>query len=109
MARRTASKGSGGLIVRPDRELARWANAVRQRDSFRCQFPECNYRSRHIVAHHKAPRGKRPDLRLAVNNGIALCFEHHLWVHMNPIEATSMNLLDDETYELAVKQRETTT
>ena len=90
------------LRAKPDRALARWSKAVRERDDYTCQVTGIRDVERN-VAHHVAPRSRRPDLRLELSNGITCTPEIHSWIHDNPIEATERGLLSDETYEAARK------
>lgn len=92
--------------LRPKRESpaeTKFKREVRERDSYTCQFPGCDRRSKRIDVHHKAKRSQRPDLKLTVSNGICLCREHHDWTDRNHDEAAAMGLLDLTTYELARK------
>lgn len=79
--------------------------AVRARDNFQCQFPRCFTRSRSIDVHHIAMRSKRPDLKFVRENCIALCREHHIYVHAHIDESVGMGLLDLTTYEAAQKAK----
>lgn len=90
------------MKVKPDRKLAAWSKAVRERDENQCRFPETTCLNRGTLhAHHIAPRGRRPDLVYELSNGVTLCFIHHQWCHDHPIEATALGLLSDESYELS--------
>ncbi len=107
------------LKQKTDPKLAAWSKAVRERDGGKCQWPErpvekilsfdspwqfgCVTRDRRIDPHHIAPKGRRPDLKYDVNNGICLCRTHHDWVHANPFEAEKLGLLSTESYELAMR------
>lgn len=56
----------------------RWRAAVLRRDKFLCQ--ECAKYGRRVMAnhaHHIIPRKMRPDLSLALSNGISLCGPCH--------------------------------
>lgn len=79
-----------------------WQLAVRERDGYICQ--RCGRFDRYVHAHHVAPRGRRPDLRLDVSNGKCLCNSCHSWVHEHPKEATTLGLLSGDSYELARKK-----
>ena len=48
--------------------------------------------------------GSESDLKSDLNNGKTVCPDCHLWIHSNPIEATAIGLLSDETYERAKKE-----
>lgn len=80
-----------------------WSQAVRQRDDHRCR--RCGKRDeKNNHAHHVAPRSRRPDLKLNLDNGITVCFDCHNWIHANPIEAEALGLLSSETYEKSRRQ-----
>ena len=74
---------------------ADWSKQVRERDGHICQ--RC--KGQGIHAHHVAPRGRRPDLKFDVNNGICLCLPCHDWCHANPKESTAAGFLSDVPYE----------
>lgn len=101
---RTTLKRGKGIKAKPDPKLQAWSKAVRERDGYTCQMTGIRDVKRNI-AHHVAPRSRRPDLRLDVRNGITLTPEAHQWVHDHPIEATAQGWLSDATYEAAQKQR----
>ena len=79
--------------VRDSKEYKRWRWLVYQRDWFTCQ--SCGYKGKKIVAHHIKPFLEYPDLRLEVNNGIALCKDCHTKLHTsgNPFDGTSWNIV----------------
>ena len=94
------------LRSKPDPELAVWGRAVRERDGNKCQWEvftgvPCNTGDTRIDPHHKAPRGRRPDLAYVLKNGICLCRTHHSWCHDNPAQAERIGLLSVESYEKA--------
>lgn len=102
-----ARKKRTPLRQKADPELVAWGKAVKRRDGNKCQwkaFGPCATGDTRIDPHHIAPRGRRPDLKYVVANGIALCRTHHDWVGDHPIEAEAMGLLSSETYEKARKQ-----
>lgn len=92
------------LRATPDAKLAAWSREVRERDDYVCQMTGIRDVARNI-AHHVAPRSRRPDLRLDVRNGVTLTPEAHQWVHDHPKEAQATGWLSDETYEAAEKER----
>lgn len=107
LARRAPENASHALKARRQRrlndpELRAWSKAVRERDDYTCQMTGIRDVGRN-VAHHRAPRSRRPDLRLNVENGVTLTPEAHQWVHDHPIEATKAGYLSGETYERARK------
>lgn len=69
-----------------------WAELVKERDAWTCQWPTCGTmfppgHRQGLHAHHAvAPRTKRAT-RWMLENGISLCFGHHRYVHLNPLEA----------------------
>lgn len=77
--------------------------AVRRRDNYQCQFSGCWFISRSIDVHHIAMRSRRPDLKFVQDNCVALCREHHSWVHAHQEQAISMGLLSNNSYEKAAK------
>lgn len=108
-AKRGLSGASGArnsaLRAKPDPELAKWGRAVKKRDGNRCQWPGgCQTGDDRIDAHHKAARSQRPDLRLVVPNGVALCRTHHSWLDDHRAEGITLGLINEETYEAAQKR-----
>jgi hypothetical protein len=76
-----------------------WASAVKKRDKNICK--RCGISTLRMNAHHKNPRGRRPDLKYDIANGITLCNPCHTWVHWHPKEAMESGLLSTEKYEYA--------
>lgn len=97
------------LKSRPDPKLAAWAIRVKKRDGYRCQWAGCAFwhdRLTVVVAHHKALRSARPDLRLVDDNGITVCWDMHSVIH-SPAghdEAVKRGFLNLRTRELAAKE-----
>jgi len=96
------------LKSKPDRKLAEWSRKVRERDSNQCVIAQAAATflgpcQGVIDPHHVMPRGRRPDKKYDVDNGICLCRVHHDWVHDHPIHAETLGLLSTETYEAARK------
>jgi len=54
-----------------------WSKAIKKRDNETCQI--CDKPADH--AHHIFEKSKYPGLALNLNNGIALCKEHHNEIH----------------------------
>lgn len=54
-----------------------WAKAIKKINNNQCQI--CGESADH--SHHIFPKAKYPQLALNLNNGIALCFEHHKEAH----------------------------
>lgn len=103
--KRPSLRRKGRIKAKVDRKLVEWSRNVRERDGDQCQWPENRCLNRGTLhAHHKATRNRRPDLIYDEDNGTTLCFIHHQWVHDHPIEATTIGLLSDETYEKAAKE-----
>lgn len=75
----------------------RWRDAVIERDRS-CRFPGCK-RTDSLEAHHVASRAQRPDLRLDIANGVAVCHAHHHWLTDHPIEGAELGLVSHERYE----------
>jgi 5-methylcytosine-specific restriction endonuclease McrA len=102
--RRTALKRTRMNKVRTGMRGARvpradvmWARAVKERDGYICR--RCGLIGED--AHHVATRGRRPDLKHDLDNGLTLCRGCHNWCHANPVEAVAAGFLSDESYELA--------
>lgn len=60
-------------------DLAKWRNAVYQRDNYTCQ--DCGKSGVEIHAHHIKPFADNLDLALDVSNGITLCVGCHEKIH----------------------------
>jgi len=106
----TARKAKPLYGLKPKRETPadrKWKKEVRQRDNYTCRWPGCGVYSLHIHAHHIHTKRQRPDLRYDVDNGAALCHEHHDYLH-HTVEgrrrARELGLLGTETYEQAKKK-----
>ncbi len=85
---------------RTDKRMAEWKRAVLERDDHICQ--RCGGVA--TVAHHVAMRNRRPDLRLEISNGVALCDPCHTHVHRHPKESAEQGWLSTESYEAARKE-----
>jgi hypothetical protein len=77
--------------LRVKKEDVIWAEAVKIRDDYTCQFPTCGtyYPEGHrqgIHAHHVFPKARAPRIRHTVLNGITLCFGHHMWAHSQVLD-----------------------
>lgn len=59
-----------------DPQYIKWRQEVYKRDKHKCQWPNCNQRSR-LNAHHIKNWAQFPGLRFVVDNGITLCRSHH--------------------------------
>jgi hypothetical protein len=95
MKRSWINRGTKGFKAKPKSKEAAWSKQVRERDNHICQ--RC--KGQGIHAHHIAPRGRRPDLKFDVNNGITLCHQCHDWTHLHPAESTRAGFLSDVPYE----------
>lgn len=58
-----------------------WADAVKERDGYRCQNPRCNNRAGIMHAHHIYNYADFPEMRYEVSNGITLCEPCHTEFH----------------------------
>jgi len=58
-----------------------WAQAIKNRDKYTCQNPNCNSRVGIMHAHHIDSYVDNEDLRLELSNGITLCESCHTSFH----------------------------
>ena len=86
------------------KELA-WKKAVRERDQFHCQWPNCRVVNKSIHAHHIATRKQRPDLKYEISNGVSLCFLHHQLAHDDQALGERFGFVSHERYEKVRNQR----
>lgn len=63
-------------IGRTGIKYTKWRNEVLDRDVHKCRIADENC-SKRVIAHHILGFKSFPELRYAVNNGIALCDFHH--------------------------------
>lgn len=63
-------------------ENAKWAQAVKKRDGYRCQNPNCATRSGIMHAHHIKNYADFPHLRTELSNGVTLCERCHVDFHI---------------------------
>lgn len=103
LARSTEPMKRGRIKAKGESTAERdWKKKCRERDEYTCQRCfQVTLKSIHV--HHVAPRSRRPDLKLDVNNGICLCLLCHSWVHAYPLKATEQGFLSTATYERAKK------
>jgi hypothetical protein len=78
------------VSVRIKKEDALWAEAVKIRDDYTCQYPSCGTyypkgNRQGLHAHHIFGRS-RMTTRHMVANGISLCFGHHMWAHSQVLD-----------------------
>lgn len=60
---------------------AKWSRAVKDRDGYRCQNPNCNSRVGIMHDHHIESYVDNPDVRTSLSNGITLCNDCHTEFH----------------------------
>lgn len=65
--------------IRSSLEFELWRKSVFLRDNFTCQ--KCGQIGGKLHTHHINNFAEFPDLRLAIDNGITLCREHHKEFH----------------------------
>lgn len=99
------------LRAKVDPKLVAWGKVVRERDGNQCVLTVAKATflgpcSGRVDPHHVMPRGRRPDKKYDVDNGLCLCRTHHDWAHDNPIHAESFGLLSSATYEIAMKEHD---
>lgn len=99
-------KVSSGLKTKSDPELEAWAKEVKARDGYKCQWTGCTFWHDQMtvyVAHHKALRSARPDLRLVLDNGTTVCWSRHEVIHSEQgrDEAVKRGFLNLRTMEFA--------
>jgi len=61
--------------------LKLWAAIVKERAGYKCEFPGCSKSSKYgykMDAHHFISRGASVALKYDVENGVCLCFIHHM-------------------------------
>lgn len=96
-------KGSGnsnwkeGITVksrhfRKSREYWEWRKQILQRDAYKCQYLGCNLETN--IAHHIKPIKDFPELKLDVDNGMAVCHSHHMLIHKNLKDEKLKNRMD---------------
>lgn len=64
-----------------DKSYMDWRKSVLKRDNYRCQFPNCKLKARHV--HHIQKHSDNPILSKDPNNGISLCVSHHKLTYGN--------------------------
>jgi hypothetical protein len=79
----------GGVTLKQEKirrniEFRLWREAVFARDNWTCQ--ECGDNKGHnLNAHHIKSFSKYPELRIALDNGIALCKTCHIKIHKKEV------------------------
>jgi hypothetical protein len=74
----TSKKYGNGSRTEDD---AKWSRAVKERDGYRCQNPNCNSRVGIMHAHHIESYVDNPDVRTSLSNGVTLCNDCHTEFH----------------------------
>lgn len=75
-------KGGITLVIRNFRKTKRyqeWRKSVLIRDEFKCKYQDCNKET--TIAHHIKTLNSNPELALDINNGMAICLNHHKEIH----------------------------
>jgi hypothetical protein len=62
------------------RDHQEWSRQVKERDGFKCQWPNCSCKTT-LQSHHIRRHANYPTLRHDINNGITLCKFHHKMVN----------------------------
>lgn len=65
-----------------DPQYKKWRKSIYTRDSYCCQWPNCNC-GKKLNAHHIYRWADFPGLRYHINNGITLCKTHHDMIKNN--------------------------
>lgn len=90
-----------------------WREDVLRRAGYRCEWhyengERCETKGeKNLDAHHRNKRSQRPDLKLDVTNGAALCRFHHSFTDSvyGRIQALKQGILVVDTYEAAQKRK----
>lgn len=56
-----------------------WAKIVKSRDNYSCQI--CDKNGGELNAHHMFSWDEYHDLRYDIDNGVTLCYKHHMDFH----------------------------
>lgn len=56
--------------------LSKWAEAVKERAGYKCEYPDCNINYKYLHAHHVFSR-RGVSTRYLLDNGLCLCSSHH--------------------------------
>jgi predicted restriction endonuclease len=94
-------------------EETAWRNEVLKRANYQCQWlyenkERCQTKGdKNLEAHHRNKRSQRPDLKLDLANGAALCRFHHRFIDSiyGRIQALKQRVLVIDTYEAAQKRK----
>ena len=73
-----------------DPTYKRWRKSVYSRDKFKCQWPGCESRKK-LNAHHIMKWADNPGLRYNADNGITLCYLHHLEIGSLTMEQSKVS------------------
>jgi hypothetical protein len=60
---------------------AKWSKAIKERDGYCCQNPNCKSRVGIMHAHHIESYVDNPDVRTSLSNGVTLCNDCHTEFH----------------------------
>lgn len=55
---------------------------VRERDGNKCRMPRCG--NTRVFHHHIFGKKAHPSTRWEIDNGVSLCFQHHVDAHASP-------------------------
>lgn len=81
-------KQATGLVGKKD---AIWRDLVKERDDWTCQYPECGRyfpegERQGCHSHHAVAGRTAHSTRWRLENGITLCFGHHMIAHQRPLD-----------------------
>ena len=64
---------------RKSNEYRLWRKIVLERDNKLCQYKNCQVKTN--IVHHIKPAKDYPELRVVIENGMAICDKHHKQIH----------------------------
>jgi len=119
MARKAMKRGTKQMVrsrIKKHRvtpEETTWRNEVLKNSGYQCQWlyengERCQVTGeKNLDAHHRNKRSQRPDLKLDISNGAALCRFHHRFTDSvyGRIRALRQGILVIETYEIVQKRK----
>ncbi len=62
----------------------KWRSEIKQRDGWRCRWPDCGRRTE-LEVHHVFSRGYGAT-KTDPDNGVTLCGEHHTWAQQHTVQ-----------------------